>query len=126
MARDAYTYLHVVMVAGVIVSAVGDEVVIAHPDEALHGAELAVVWAGPAIYLLAQTLFRLRMAGTLSTKRSAGALACVVLGLIGGEFSALLLAALLVLVLVAVIGTETVAGHKRRRRGEPSPMEALR
>ena len=40
MARDAYTYLHVVMVAGVIVAAVGDEVVIAHPDEALHGAEL--------------------------------------------------------------------------------------
>ena len=44
MARDAYTYLHVVMVAGVIVAAVGDEVVIAHPDEALHGAELVVVW----------------------------------------------------------------------------------
>ena len=34
MARDAYTYLHVVMVAGVIVAAVGDELVIAHPDEA--------------------------------------------------------------------------------------------
>ena len=84
MARDAYTYLHVVMVAGVIVAAVGDEVIIAHPGEALHGAELVVVWAGPAIYLLAQTLFRLRMAGSLSTKRLGGAVACVVLGLIGG------------------------------------------
>ena len=69
MARDAYTYLHVVMVAGVIVAAVGDELVIAHPDEVLHGAELVAVCAGPAIYLLAQTLFRLRMAGTLSRKR---------------------------------------------------------
>ena len=87
MARDAYTYLHVLMVAGVIVAAVGDEVVIAHPDEALHGAELVVVWAGPAIYLLAQALFRLRMAGTLSTKRLGGAAACVVLGLIGGAFA---------------------------------------
>ena len=36
LARDAYTYLHVVMVAGVIVAAVGDEVVLAHPDEVLH------------------------------------------------------------------------------------------
>ena len=36
MARDAYTYLHVVMVAGVIVSAVGDELVIAHPTEELE------------------------------------------------------------------------------------------
>ena len=31
LARDAYTYLHVLMVAGIIVSAVGDELVIAHP-----------------------------------------------------------------------------------------------
>ena len=77
MARDAYTYLHVVMVAGVIVAAVGDEIVIAHPDEVLHGAELIAVCAGPAIYLLAQTLFRLRMAGSLSTKRLGGAVACV-------------------------------------------------
>jgi low temperature requirement protein LtrA len=126
MARDAYTYLHVVMVAGVIVAAVGDEVVIAHPDEALHGAELVVVWAGPAIYLLAQALFRLRMAGTLSTKRLGGAVACVLLGLVGGSFAALVLAALLVAVLVAVIAAETVSGQRRRARGEPSPMEALR
>jgi low temperature requirement protein LtrA len=125
MARDAYTYLHVVMVAGVIVAAVGDEVVIAHPDEALYGAELTVVWAGPAIYLLAQTLFRLRMAGTLSTKRLSGAVACAVLGLLGGAFTSLVLAALLVAVLVAVIATETIAGRRRRTRGEPSPMEAL-
>ena len=54
LARDAYTYLHVVMVAGVIVAAVGDELVIAHPGEVLHGAELVAVVAGPAIYLLAQ------------------------------------------------------------------------
>ena len=63
MARDAYTYLHVVMIAGVIVSAVGDELVIAHPEEHLHGAEVAAVAAGPAIYLLAHVLFRLRHDG---------------------------------------------------------------
>ena len=67
-----YTYLHVVMVAGMIVSAVGDELVIAHPTEELHGAEVAAVVAGPAIYLLAHVLFRLRLAGTLSAKRLAG------------------------------------------------------
>ena len=31
LARDGYTFLHVVIVAGIIVSAVGDELVIAHP-----------------------------------------------------------------------------------------------
>src|SRR3954447_24159935 len=41
MARDAYTYLHVVLVAGIIVSAVGDELVIAHPSRPLKDAEVA-------------------------------------------------------------------------------------
>ncbi len=37
LARDGYTYLHVVLVAGVIVSAVGDEIVILHPTESAAG-----------------------------------------------------------------------------------------
>ena len=63
LARDAYTYLHAVIVAGVIVSAVGDELVIAHPTEVLPGSEVAAVVAGPAIYLLAHALFRLGWQG---------------------------------------------------------------
>src|SRR4051812_24103091 len=59
MARDGYTYLHAMIVAGIIVGAVGDEIVIAHPSEALHGADIAAVVTGPALYLLAMVLFRL-------------------------------------------------------------------
>ena len=55
LARDGYTYLQVVMVAGIIVSAVGDELVIAHPTEVLPAAEIAVVVGGPGLYLLAHT-----------------------------------------------------------------------
>jgi low temperature requirement protein LtrA len=125
-ARDAYTYLHVVMVAGIIVSAVGDEIVIAHPGEALHGADIVAVVAGPAIYLLAMVLFRLRMAGTLSRKRLAGAVACLLAGLLGSVVSALLLSVLILAILVAVIVAEILTGARRRARGEPSPLEALR
>ena len=35
LARDAYTYLHVVIVAGILLTAVGDELVIAHPTQEL-------------------------------------------------------------------------------------------
>ena len=35
LARDAFTYLHVLIVAGILLSAVGDELVIAHPTEEL-------------------------------------------------------------------------------------------
>ncbi len=125
LARDAYTYLHVVMVAGVIVTAVGDELVIAHPTEVLPAPEVAAVVAGPAIYLLAHALFRLRMAGSVSWRRLGGALACLAVGLIGLFVPALVVAALLIAVLVAVIGAEYVAAARRRARGEPSPLERL-
>jgi low temperature requirement protein LtrA len=125
-ARDAYTYLHVVMVAGVIVAAVGDEIVIAHPGEVLHTADLVAVCAGPAIYLLAQALFRRRMAGTWSTKRLGGAAACALAGLIGTFVPALALAALLVAIMGAVIVAEQISGRRRAARGQPSPLEAIR
>jgi low temperature requirement protein LtrA len=83
-ARDAYTYLHVVIVLGVIVAAVGDELVIKHPTEVLPGSEVAAVVAGPAIYLGALSLFRLRMTGSISPSRLLGALACLALGALGG------------------------------------------
>ena len=125
LARDAYTYLHVVLVAGILLNAVGDELVIANPTETLAGPEMAATVGGPALYLFAHVLLRLRMSGTLATRRLAGAIACVVIGLAGGGISALAVAALLLAVLVAVIVSDQVAGVHRRRRGEPSPLERL-
>lgn len=125
LARDGYTYLHVVLVAGIILSAVGDELVIAHPTEVLSGAEVAALVAGPALYLVGHGLFRLRLAGTVSWKRMAGALACLAVGALGSFAPALVLAALLVAILVAVIGAERTAAWRRSRRGEPSPLQRL-
>jgi low temperature requirement protein LtrA len=125
LARDAYTYLHAVLVAGVILAAVGNELVIAHPTDELPGREIAAVVGGPAIYLLGHAVFRLRMTGSVSWKRLGGALACVAVGGLGSFAPALVLAALLVAVLVTVIGAEHLAAARRRARGEPSPLERL-
>jgi low temperature requirement protein LtrA len=125
MARDAYTYLHVVFVAGIIVSAVGDELVIAHPSEPLAGAEVAAVVAGPAIYLLAHALFRLRLTGTTSRRRLGGAAACALAGILAADADALVVAVLVLAVLAAVIASEHLAAARRTRRGEPSPLERL-
>jgi len=125
LARDAYTYLHVVIVAGILLSAVGDELVIAHPTEQLPDAEVAVVVSGPALYLLAHVALRLRMTGTIGGRRFAGALACLAIGAIGTFASALVVASLLLVVLVAVIVGDYVAASRRRSRGEPSPLERL-
>ena len=125
LARDAYTYLHVVIVAGILLSAVGDELVIAHPTEQLPDAEVAVVVSGPALYLLAHVALRLRMTGTIGGRRFAGALACLAIGAIGTFASALVVTSLLLVVLVAVIVGDYVAASRRRSRGEPSPLERL-
>src|ERR687890_2652275 len=102
-ARDAYTYLHVVFVAGIIVSAGGGQLVIAHPREPLAGAEVAAVVAGPAIYLLAHALFRLRLTGTVSVRRLGGAVACALVGVLASGADGLIVAALVLAVLVAVL-----------------------
>ena len=125
LARDGYTYLHAVLIAGIIIAAVGDELVIAHPTNELSRAELLAVVGGPAVYLLGHALFRLRMAGSIAWKRITGAVACLFVGVVGFVLPALAVAALLVGVLVAVIGAEQLAAARRRARGEPSPLERL-
>jgi low temperature requirement protein LtrA len=125
LARDGYTYLHVVLVAGIIIGAVGDEHVIAHPTEVLPKAEIVVVAAGPAIYLIGLVAFRLVMARSLSWRRTLGAAACVPIGLLGLVVPALVLSALLVAMFVTVIVSERVAFLRRAARGEPTPLERL-
>jgi low temperature requirement protein LtrA len=125
VARDAYTYLHVVFVAGIIVSAVGDEIVIAHPTEPLGGAEVAAVVAGPAIYLVAHALFRLRLTKTISARRLGGAAGCVAVGLVAADADALVIAGLVLAVLFAVLLADHIVAVRRRRRGERSPLERL-
>src|SRR5207342_3742273 len=49
--RSAYTYAHILIVAGIIVCAVADELVLAHPHQVPRFG-LAVVIGGPWLYLL--------------------------------------------------------------------------
>ncbi|HEX6373069.1 MAG TPA: low temperature requirement protein A [Longimicrobium sp.] len=58
VARLAYTYVHVVLVAGIVLSAVGDEFALAHPTGHVETATLVAVLGGPALFLVGLTLFR--------------------------------------------------------------------
>jgi low temperature requirement protein LtrA len=55
--RTAYTYLHAPIVAGIIVSAVGDELVLMHPEHG-GGATTTVILGGAACYLAGVALFK--------------------------------------------------------------------
>jgi low temperature requirement protein LtrA len=56
-ARSVYTYVHIVIVAGIIVCAVADEVVLMHPNHGSVGGLLAIL-GGPACYLLGAAWFK--------------------------------------------------------------------
>ena len=57
VARLAYTYLHIPIVAGIILCAVADELVLVHPDHASN-AGIATILGGPFLYLLGNGLFK--------------------------------------------------------------------
>jgi low temperature requirement protein LtrA len=116
LARDAYAYLHVVIVAGILLTAVGDELVIAHPTSELTDAEVAVVVSGPALYLLAHVALRLRMEVKLSPRRLVGAGACLAAAAVGSFAPALVVEGLLLGVLVAVIVGDYRAAAARSAR----------
>jgi low temperature requirement protein LtrA len=124
LARDAYTYLHVVFVAGIILSAVGDELVIAHPTEILPPYEVAAVAAGPAVYLFSHTLFGYRLTGVVYKTKVLGTLACVAVGFVGLLVPALVLAGLLILVLVAVIVSSYLVSASAEAEGEALPQSS--
>jgi low temperature requirement protein LtrA len=56
-ARSAYTYVHIVIVAGIIVCAVADEVVLMHPHHGTDAGLLAIL-CGPACYLAGAAWFK--------------------------------------------------------------------
>ena len=52
LGRDVFTYLHLPIIAGIVLMAVGDELVIAHPNEALELSGALTMLCGPALYLV--------------------------------------------------------------------------
>ena len=58
LARNGYTYLHILLVAGIIVAAVGDDLALHHPDGQNDVGTATVLIGGPALYLFGNLLFK--------------------------------------------------------------------
>lgn len=111
-ARLAYTYIHLLIIGGVIVCAVADELVLAHPDHATD-AGLAAILGGPALYLAGNALFKWasnnRRGPPLSHLVGLALLAMLVPAAYAHLFSALALGAATTGVLLVVATWETMA-----------------
>ncbi|HUQ10359.1 MAG TPA: low temperature requirement protein A [Steroidobacteraceae bacterium] len=121
IARAVYTYFHIPIIAGIVVSAVGDEISIAHPDGHVHPAEAAALLGGPALYLLGNILFKKASAQhyPLSHLVGLGLLAALVPFAMALTPLALGTATTAILVLVAVWETRSFAKGPGEQGAEP-------
>jgi low temperature requirement protein LtrA len=111
LGRDL-SYLYVLLVAGIIVAAVGNELVIAHPGEPLHGTELVALAAGPVLYLLGSVALKVRVLHVRWERRFGAAVLVALVTALGARLPALALWAIVLVVLAGLAGVE--AGVTRR------------
>jgi low temperature requirement protein LtrA len=117
-ARDAYSYLHFPMVAGIVLLALGLKKTIADVGESLDGVIATAMLGGTALYLLAHVAVRLRNVHTVNRHRLVAAVLLVALVPAAVEVPALVTLAAIALVLAVLIRLEAVrfAGSRERVR----------
>ena len=75
LARLAYTYLHLPIVAGIIVSAVADELVLQHPGGHSDPRTVLSAIGGPLLFLIGTILFKHTIRGWLQLSHGVGIIA---------------------------------------------------
>jgi low temperature requirement protein LtrA len=69
LARDSYSYLHLPMIAGIVLVALGVKKALGHVEDPLKTVPAFALCAGPALYYLAHVAFRWRNRHTLARRR---------------------------------------------------------
>ena len=122
LARLAYTYLHMPIVAGIIVTAVADELVLKHPAGHSSAATVLSAIGGPLLFLLGTILFKQTFRGFLQLSHGAGIVVLVVLAWFGSELSPLMLsiATTVILLIVALWETTSLKSDNSERHSKAS------
>jgi low temperature requirement protein LtrA len=109
LARLAYTYLHMPIVGGIILSAVADDLVLTHPAD--HSDPKTVVSAvgGPLLFLIGTILFKHTIRGWLQLSHGAGIIALGILAWFASALSPLMLSILTTAIMIVVAAWESIS-----------------
>ncbi len=118
LGRSAYHLIHPIMVAGIIVVAAADELVLAHPDAVGVGSTSWLILGGSALYLAGLLAFKLTVWRRFSWQRASALVVLALLGLLAPHVSALVLSACVAAVLVAVAVADYVEFRDSANAGE--------
>jgi low temperature requirement protein LtrA len=126
LATDAYTYLHLALVAGVVITALGVEQAM-HSIEGLHALELFGAFAlggGVAMYLAGTGFIWRRVAGEWSLIRFGGATLSVLLIPVLAIIPAIVALAVVAVVVAAVVGLEQYFGGRAKLQSRGATAQA--
>jgi low temperature requirement protein LtrA len=111
LALRSYSYLHLPMIAGIVLFALGLKTTLHHPGDVLETVPAVGLCGGAALYLLAEVAFLLRTTGRLFRRRTIGTI--VLLALVP---LALVIPALAALALVSAVCALVVVYEVLRHR----------
>jgi low temperature requirement protein LtrA len=109
VARLAYTYLHLPIVAGIVLSAVADELVLKHPGGHSDLKTVLAAIGGPLVFLIGTILFKLAIRGFLQLSHGIGIIALAILSWFASEMSPLLLSILTTAIMIMVAAWESLS-----------------
>ncbi len=116
LARDSYSYLHLLMIAGIVLLALGIKKTLSGVDKPLDTIPAVALCGGVALYLLGHIAFRLRNVHSLNPHRLVAACACLALIPLALEADALVaLAAVTAVCVILIVYEMTRFGEARAR-----------
>ena len=116
MARDSYTYLHLPMITGIILLALGLKQTLEAPSVNLRTVPAVALCGGVALYLIALSAFKRRNVGSFNRPRLVAAALLLALIPLATRTSALLSLALVAAVSCALIAYEVRRYAQARER----------
>jgi low temperature requirement protein LtrA len=128
IASTSYTYIHVVLVAGIVFTAVADELVLAHPTGAAEPLTVALCYGAPLLYLAGNLIFKRSVGAPWLVSHLVGIAALVVLGagalIAGPAIPAVVHSWIANVVLAGVVIGEDVGWRRTWLRPAPEPEDA--
>jgi low temperature requirement protein LtrA len=123
LARDVYTYLHLPMVAGIVLFAFAMKKTLEHVGNELETIPALALCGGPALYLSAFLGLRFRITRTLGRGRLIAALACAALVPVALVVPGLLALALVAAVWIALHAYELIWWRDSRAKARAAMLQ---
>ena len=116
-AADAYSYLHLVIVAGIIIFAAGVRLLVGATGSTPAGPVRLALCGGLALYLVGNVLFRLRMIGSVGYPQLAAAAGLLLLYALGSGITSSPLAGAMTALFIVLCAADTRPLHRLRQEG---------